>query len=56
MIYKNGKELNVNLSKVVITSLHKGSILIWEAINSCFGKGFWVNQKPWINKDGWKNK
>ncbi len=29
--------------------------IVWEAINSCFGKGFWQNNKPWRNEDGWRN-
>lgn len=28
---------------------------VWQAIRSCFGRGFWNNQKPWRNEDGWKN-
>lgn len=28
---------------------------VWQAIRSCFGRGFWNNQKPWSNTDGWKN-
>lgn len=28
---------------------------IWVAIKSCFGKGFWINEKPWDNLDGWRN-
>lgn len=29
--------------------------LVWQAIRSCFGRGWWVNEKPWSNKDVWKN-
>lgn len=28
---------------------------VWQAIRSCFGRGFWLNDKPWSNKDVWKN-
>lgn len=28
---------------------------VWMAIRSCFGRGFWVNEKPWINTDAWRN-
>lgn len=28
---------------------------VWTAIRSCFGAGRWVNVKPWINNEGWKN-
>jgi hypothetical protein len=22
---------------------------------SCFGSGFWIQNRPWINNNGWKN-
>ena len=27
----------------------------WQAIRSCFGAGFWVNEKPWVDEEGWEN-
>lgn len=57
MIYKDRKEISgIFVSGKVITAVYKGAVLVWEAINSCFGNGFWVNVKPWSNKDGWRNK
>lgn len=38
-----------------VEALYYGSILIWQALRSCFGKGYWRNNKPWINKEGWRN-
>lgn len=35
--------------------IYKGANLIWSAIKSCFGAGFWINEKPWINNEAWKN-
>lgn len=29
--------------------------LVWQAIKSAFASGMWINEKPWINKEGWKN-
>lgn len=56
-IIKNNKEVaNIAYGSRIISAVYKGAKLIWEAINSCFGKGFWINEKPWNNKDGWKNK
>ena len=26
-----------------------------EIVNSCFGAGYWVNEKPWLNDEGWNN-
>ena len=38
-----------------IASVYQGSRLIWQYIRSCFGRGYWINEKPWSNTDGWKN-
>lgn len=27
---------------------------VWQFIRSCFGRGFWANDKQWSNTDGWK--
>lgn len=29
--------------------------IVWQAIRSCFGRGFWANDKSWDNYDGWRN-
>lgn len=56
MLYIKGKEITqVFKGSKIITAIYKGSKLVWEAINSCFGKGYWINNKPWNNNDGWKN-
>jgi len=39
----------------VVTEVYKGARLVWTAIKSCFGAGYWVNDKPWLNNEGWKN-
>lgn len=55
MLFKQGKEItNIFKGKVAIAAIYRGAQLVWEAINSCFGKGFWVNIKPWSNIDAWK--
>lgn len=38
-----------------ITAIYKGLKLIWQSISSCFGGGYWDNNKPWNNDDGWRN-
>ena len=59
-IYRNGKE---------ITGIYRGGKtiqevwkyidgawrLVWQAVRSCFGSGRWINIKPWLNNEGWKN-
>lgn len=57
MIYNNGKEITaIYRGGKTINAVYKGTQLVWQAVRSCFGKGFWNNVKPWSNQDGWKNK
>lgn len=57
MIRKDGKKISaVYFAGKAISAMYKGTILVWEAIRSCFGQGFWINDKPWKNDDSWENK
>lgn len=38
-----------------IAAIYQGARLIWQYIRSCFGRGYWINDKPWSDTDGWKN-
>lgn len=38
----------------VITAIYHLGHLVWEAVSSCFGKG-WNNDLGWNNDDGWNN-
>lgn len=54
--YFGGREFSaVYYGKKAISAIYKGARLVWEAIRSCFGKGYWINEYPWDNEDGWKN-
>lgn len=55
-------ELVNEVSKVTeqaIGAVYKGSQLVWltvyNAIKSCFGSGTWIQDKPWLDSDYWKN-
>ena len=55
MIYVNGKEIPlVYCGEKAISAIMRGSRSVWQAIRSCFGSGFWVNKKGWINDEGFK--
>ena len=57
MIYRNGHEVtDIRRGERPISAVYRGVRLVWEAIKSCFGKGFWVNNAPWVNGDGWRNE
>lgn len=30
------------------------AVKIWEGVRSCFGSGAWLEEKPWIDDDAWK--
>lgn len=38
-----------------ISAVYYGAKLVWEAISSCFGSGYWINNRPWSNTDSWRN-
>ena len=51
-----------NVSKVTersIGAIYKGSQLVWvtvyNAIKSCYGSCTWIQDKPWLDNDFWKN-
>ena len=54
-IYKGVKDEFGKIEEKTIASVYQGSKLIWQYIRSCFGRGYWLNDKPWSNTDGWKN-
>ena len=55
MIYINGKSVSlIRFGERAIASVRKGSELVWQAVRSCFGAGFWRGDKPWIGGDAWK--
>lgn len=55
MIYKGNLEMAARYygGKVVI-AVYKGARLVWEAVSSCFGKGCWIEGKPWVDSDPWR--
>lgn len=56
MIYKNEREIvSVFKGNIPITAIYRGSKLVWQAVKSCFGAGFWVDTKPWLNNEAWRN-
>ena len=39
----------------VVQAVYQGLKLIWQYIKSCFGRGYWINDKPWSDRDAWAN-
>ena len=56
MLYKNKKEIyDIIWQNKHIIRVKYGLYLVWERIMSCFGKGYWINNNIWIDRDLWKN-
>jgi len=39
----------------VVAAVYQGLKLLWQFIKSCFGRGYWINDKMWSNTDAWAN-
>ena len=57
MLYKELKEISaIHNNGFNIVAVYKGVDLVWQAIRSCFGAGYWIDRFPWVNTDGWRNQ
>lgn len=56
MIRTKGKDIMaVTAGGHLISFVRKGVRLVWQAISSCFGAGYWIDENPWCDDDGWKD-
>lgn len=54
-IFKGDKAVNPSFGGKALSVIYYGAMVVWQAIRSCFGKGYWINDRPWDNGDKWKN-
>lgn len=55
-IFRKEKEItSIYFGRKVVTAVYYGAKLVWEAVRSCFGNGFWINSSGWDNEESWKN-
>lgn len=38
-----------------LAAVYHGLRLVWIAVRSCFGSGIWIDEKPWIDDELWKD-
>lgn len=56
MISVNHKDISaIGIAQKAINIVCIASRIVWQSVRSCFGKGYWINDKPWSNTDGWMN-
>ena len=54
MIRIAGKEVSaLYIGQKAIQAVYKGAVLVWQAIRSCFGRGYWDDDEPWDDDDAW---
>lgn len=57
MIKINTKEVvEIYFGSEPVAEVYFGPTLVWMAVRSCFGSGIWIQKKPWLGKELWKNK
>jgi len=56
MIYLGRKEITAfYLGHRPLSAIYKGSRLLWQAVRSCFGAGYSVEDKPWLDDEAWQD-
>lgn len=55
MIRIGDKEITaIYVGQRALTAVYAGAKLVWQAVRSCFGAGYWQRSRPWSRTDGWK--
>ena len=54
-VEKHKQVIAIYKGKRHLAAVYQGTKLIWQYIRSCFGRGYWINEKPWSQTDGWAN-
>ena len=41
--------------RAILTVYDDARNIIWQLVRSCYGKGYWIQDKPWLDADTWKD-
>ena len=56
MIFNNSKQVSdIKHNTKGMTAIYHLSLLVWQNLKSCFGKGYWDSIAPWSDTEGWKD-
>lgn len=56
MIYKNSKSKSAIVTRrKEKVAVYWGLKLKWAQARSCYGTGIWLEAKPWLDNDTWKD-
>lgn len=55
IIWNNKEPVSIWWQGKKIIQIRIANKEVWNEIMSCFGGGFWVNEKPWLTTEAWKN-
>lgn len=55
IVVKEKEVLAIYYGRLAVSAVYKGARLIWMAARSCFGKGYWIADKPWAADETWKS-
>ena len=56
MIQLGDREIaQIFLGNGVVAAIDLGAKLVWTAITSCFGSGWWIDDAPWRDDEAWKD-
>lgn len=56
MRFQDKEIRRLNAYGKTVKAVYAGVNIVWQAVRSCFGPGYWTNNKPWLNNEQWKNK
>lgn len=48
--------IGVTISNRTVHAISKGADTVIEFVRTCYGSGQWIENKPWLNDDTWKNE
>lgn len=54
-IYNGLRRMTMQYGSRAISQIYYGLRLVYTGIRSCFGSGTWVDERPWLDGDSWKN-